>query len=132
MSSSCFAGSFIYYFVYYYYFVVLNLYSRWMEPQVGTPRRRLPAGRSPINHPGNWRAPTPVGLKYDDCAQPGRCLHAFRSSFFFFNFAAVWCLHIGLNRFFLKKKNNSFQVPYNPYIYIYITFFEPNINNHKR
>jgi len=43
-----------------------------MEPQVGTPRRRLPAGRSANQSPGQLArtralAPTPAaGFKYDD------------------------------------------------------------------
>jgi len=50
-----------------------------MEPQVGTPRRRLPAGRSANQSPGQLArtrslAPTPAGLKYGDDpdgARPG-------------------------------------------------------------
>lgn len=49
-----------------------------MEPQVGTPRRRLPAGHLANQSPGQLArtralAPTPAGLKYDDdrdCAGP--------------------------------------------------------------
>jgi hypothetical protein len=55
-----------------------------MEPQVGTPRRRLPAGRSANQSPGQLArtralAPTPAaGFKYDDDrdgTRVGICIH---------------------------------------------------------
>lgn len=47
-----------------------------MEPQVGTPRRRLPAGHLANQSPGQLArtrslAPTPAGLKYDDDDRDG-------------------------------------------------------------